>query len=359
MNIYWFWLANLPGIGPVTSNKLLKYFSSPKEIYDAKEQELRQILKPAQINTIMNQRDLEKMEREWNRLREKKIYFIHRESAEYPERFRTLADAPVGFYLKGKMPIESKRSIAIVGARNASAYGMEMALYFSKSLAGAGINIISGLAYGIDKQAHIGALESGGYTMGVLGCGINICYPREHYSLFEKMQDKGGVLSEFSLDENPKACNFPMRNRLISALADGVLVVEAKEKSGSLITVEFALEQGIDVFAVPGRLGEANSVGCNRLIQEGAKLVMEPDDILEEYGITDSFVHNELKNAENNLALKEKMVYSVLSLEAKFVDEIIESTKLCVQETLSALFSLELKGYVKQVVKNYYIKSVK
>lgn len=149
-----------------------------------------------------------------------------------------------------------------------------------------------------------------------------------------------------------------MRNRLISALSDGVLVVEAREKSGSLITVEFALEQGKDVFAVPGRLRDTNSAGCNRLIQEGAKLVMEPEDVLEEYGISDSFTHNELKNVENNLALKEKMVYSVLSLEAKFVDEIVESTSLSVQETLSALFALELKGYVKQVVKNYYIKSV-
>lgn len=358
MNIYWLWLAKLPGIGPITANKLIEYFSTPKDIYDAKEQELTKILKPAQIKSVMMERNLDKIEKEWNRLVEKKIRFIHRGSIEYPKRFKALVDAPVGFYLKGSMPVESKRSIAIVGARNASAYGMEMALYFSKSLAKAGVNIISGLAYGIDKQAHLGALESGGYTMGVLGCGINICYPREHYTLFEKMQSAGGVLSEFPLDENPKAGNFPMRNRLISALSDGVLVVEAREKSGSLITVEFALEQGKDVFAVPGRLRDTNSAGCNRLIQEGAKLVMEPEDVLEEYGISDSFTHNELKNVENNLALKEKMVYSVLSLEAKFVDEIVESTSLSVQETLSALFALELKGYVKQVVKNYYIKSV-
>lgn len=358
MNIYWYWMANLSGIGPVTANKLLLYFSSPKGVYDAKEQELKEILTPAQINSLVRSKNLNKLQKEFDYLAEKGIRFIHRDSKEYPKRFRVLLDAPVGFYLKGKMPLESAVNIAVVGARNASAYGIEMALYFSRGLAKAGVNIISGLAYGIDKQAHLGAIGAGGYTMGVLGCGINICYPKENYHLFEKMQRSGGILSEFPLNENPKANHFPMRNRLISGLSDGVLVIEAKEKSGSLITVDFALEQGKEVFVVPGRLKEVNSVGCNRLIQEGARLVIEPKDILDEYGILDIYINNETKNTENNLAQKEKMVYSVLGLEAKFIDEIIENTRLTVQETLSALFSLEIKGYVKQVVKNYYIKSI-
>ncbi|MBQ4522749.1 MAG: DNA-processing protein DprA [Lachnospiraceae bacterium] len=358
MSIYWYWLANLSGIGPVTTNKLLQYFSTPKEVYEAKEQELKKILSPLQINTLVKNKNLDKLQKEWSDLKDKGIRFIHRDSKEYPERFRVLLNAPVGFYLKGKMPLESRMNIAVVGARNASAYGIEMALYFARGLAKAGVNIISGLAYGIDKQAHLGAIEVGGYTMGILGCGINICYPKENYALFEKMQYAGGILSEFPLNENPKANHFPMRNRLISGLSDGVLVVEAKEKSGSLITVDFALEQGKEVFVIPGRLKEANSVGCNRLIQEGAMLVMEPEDILSEYGISNFFINNEAKNTENNLAQKEKMVYSVLGLEAKFIDEIIENTRLTVQETLSALFSLEIKGYVKQVVKNYYIKSM-
>ena len=193
MSIYWYWLANLPGIGAVTVDKLLQCFSSPKQIYEAKEQELKKILNPAQVTTLLERKDLDKIQKEWLGLEEKGIRFIHRDSEEYPERFRVFPDAPVGFYLKGKMPLERTVSIAIVGARNASAYGMEMALYFAKGLAKAGVNIISGLAYGIDKQAHIGALEVGGYTMGVLGCGINICYPKENYALFERMQHSGGI----------------------------------------------------------------------------------------------------------------------------------------------------------------------
>lgn len=358
MSIYWYWMANLPGIGPAAADKLLSCFSSPEEVYHAKEQDLRKIIGAKQTESVLVHKNLDKMQREWESLKEKGIRFIHRGKKEYPMRLRQLPDAPVGFYLKGTLPEESAVNIAIVGARNATAYGMEMALSFSKALAVEGINIISGLAYGIDKYAHIGALEVGGYTMGILGCGINICYPKENYSLYEKMKYRGGILSEFPLNESPFAYNFPRRNRLISACSDGVLVVEAKEKSGSLITVEFALEQGKDVFAIPGRLKEANSIGCNRLIQEGAKLVMEPKDILEEYGITSSFSKILTKNKEDKLEQKEKIVYSVLSLEAKFIDEIIEKTRLNVQDTLSALFSLELKGYVKQVVKNYYIKSM-
>ena len=141
----------------------------------------------------MENKDLEKWQKEWMGLSKKGIRFIHRESEEYPERFRVLLDSPVGFYLKGQMPLQSQRNIAIVGARNASTYGIEIAQYFSRGLAKAGMNIISGLAYGIDKQAHIGAMEVGGYTLGILGCGINICYPKENYTLFDKMQHFGGM----------------------------------------------------------------------------------------------------------------------------------------------------------------------
>ena len=195
---------------------------------------------------------------------------------------------PDGIYVRGRLPAEGKPSAAIVGARACSAYGRAQARNYARALSAAGVQIISGLASGIDAAAHEGALEGGTETFAVLGCGVNICYPKENYPLMRKiLNNKGGVLSEFLPGDPPLAWHFPKRNRIISALADLVLVVEAREKSGSLITADYALEQGKSVYALPGRVTDPLSRGCNLLIAQGAGVAVDPESLLEELGIAE------------------------------------------------------------------------
>ena len=206
------------------------------------------------------------------------IVYYDKGTKEYPERMMPFSDMPEGIYVKGRLPRDDRPSAAIVGGRVCSAYGREQARRFAREMAASGVQIISGLASGIDAAAHEGALEGGGTTFAVLGCGVNICYPRENYPLMRKiLGQKGGVLSEFPPGERPLAWHFPQRNRLISALADLVLVVEARKKSGSLITADFALEQGKSVYALPGRVNDSLSEGSNRLIAQGAGIAVEPN----------------------------------------------------------------------------------
>lgn len=201
--------------------------------------------------------------------------------AAYPSALMQIRNAPKKLYVRGELPSEHLPAVAIIGARGCSCYGREMAAWFAKELALAGVQIISGMARGVDGTAQMAALQAGGKSFGVLGCGTDVCYPKENYRLYEQLLEKGGVLSEHPLGTPPIAGHFPGRNRIISALSDCVLVIEAKEKSGSLITVDFALEQGKDVYALPGRLTDALSGGCNRLLCQGAGLAAKPDFILE------------------------------------------------------------------------------
>lgn len=210
------------------------------------------------------------------------IHFIGRNSKEYPARFAHLSKMPDGLYVIGKMPENDVPSVAIIGARMCSAYGRNTAFAFGKKLAESGISVISGMALGIDGAAQEGALAGGGSTFAVLGCGVDVCYPRSNLGLYDQIPRCGGILSEFPPGTKPYSYNFPQRNRLISALADVVVVVEAREKSGSFITVDYALEQGKSVFAVPGRVGDVLSEGCNRLIAEGAGIAWSVDVLLEE-----------------------------------------------------------------------------
>ena len=198
------------------------------------------------------------------------VVYYHKRDKAYPERMRPYPDMPAGIYTKGRLPFEGVPSAAIVGARACSVYGRVQARRYARELAAAGVQIISGLATGVDAAAHEGALEGGGVTFAVLGCGVDICYPKENYPLMRRMLEHGGgILSEFEPGEEPAAWHFPQRNRIISALADLVLVVEARKRSGSLITADYALEQGKSVYALPGRVNDPLSEGCNRLIAQG------------------------------------------------------------------------------------------
>ena len=258
-------------------------------------------------------------------------------------------------------PIEKHKTIAIIGARNCTRYGREMARFFGRELAGCGVGIISGLARGIDGMAHQGALEADGYTVGILGCGIDQIYPPENANLFQKVQQQGAIISESNIGIRPSPGLFPERNRLIAGLADGILVVEAMQKSGTFITVDQGLDQGKEIFALPGRLTDVKSAGCNRLLKLGAHVVTEVADILEILRIAGSSTMKKPNWEKSNeeidklsLAPIEKIVYSCLRIEPKCLDEIIEEVRIAPQQVCMTLNKLVLKGVIEETTKNYY-----
>ncbi|HEY9574263.1 MAG TPA: DNA-processing protein DprA [Lachnospiraceae bacterium] len=275
---------------------------------------------------------------------------------EYPQKLQTIEKPPASIFVMGKLPSVYQPSVAIVGARSCSPYGKMVAKDFAKSLARAGVQIISGMARGIDGAAHEGALEGGGKTFAVLGCGVDVCYPKEHYSLYRRILNSGGVLSEFPCKMPPLAKNFPRRNRIISGLADLLLVVEAKEKSGSLITVDFALEQGKIVYAVPGRLYDSLSKGCHQLIMQGAGIAYDVDIILEELGIRGGDRPEKRKKKNLGLAKELELVYSCLDFESKNIEVISMETSYGLSKLTGYLLELQLLDLVEEVTKNHYIK---
>lgn len=220
---------------------------------------------------------------EYERMVEQGIHLVVQGEEDYPKRLAEIPDKPYALYYAGTLPPKETRAVALIGARECSEYGRYMAGQFGTALARAGVQVISGMARGIDSIGQRRALAEDGYSMGVLGCGVDICYPKENRELYEALLAKGGVCSEYPPGVEPRAIQFPPRNRIISGLADAVLVIEAREKSGTLITVDMALEQGREVYAVPGRATDPLSGGCNRLIRQGAGLVSTPGELLEEF----------------------------------------------------------------------------
>lgn len=246
------------------------------------------------------------MEEEYYRLAEKGIRFITHLDPDYPSRLLSMYDFPAALYVKGDLPKEDEPAAAIIGARECSAYGRQTAEHMAKELAEAGVTIISGLARGIDGAGHKGALDGGGKTFAVLGCGVNICYPRSNYSLYTQIGEQGGLISEYPPDTPPLARNFPMRNRIISGLSDAVLVIEARKKSGSLITAQTGLDQGKDIYAVPGRITDSLSEGCNQLIASGAFVLLSAENLLENMGISYKKKDRAGGKIEKGLAKREK-----------------------------------------------------
>lgn len=279
---YWYWMSNLKGIGLRTRGKLLEGWGHPSVLYDIPGDQLEDFLDPKQMEIWNSSKDYTKLENGLKQLREEGVRFLHLESEDYPERLRDLYDPPTGLYLKGELPDPAQPAVAIVGSRKSTPYGRKMADYFAGRLAGQGIAIISGMAAGIDSAAHRSTLAHGGYTLGILGGGIDTMYPKDNWDLYLDMYKKGGIMSEYNLGVLNHAALFPMRNRLISGIADAVLVVEAAFKSGSLITADQGMEQGKDIYALPGRVTDAMSQGCNHLIAQGAFLAESPEKMIEE-----------------------------------------------------------------------------
>ena len=279
------------------------------------------------------------------------------QDADYPVRLRNIFEPPCLLYVKGQLPSQERPSVAVIGARMCSPYGRMQAFRYAKALSVAGVQIISGMALGIDSEGHKGALEGKMPTFAVLGSGVDVCYPKSNRKLYERiLWENGGIISECPLGSGPVSWHFPARNRIISALSDAVLVVEAKENSGSLITAGFALEQGKMVYAIPGAVTDELSRGCHKLIYDGAGIAYCPEIMLEELGIS---MEKVTQNGEkNNLGLARdlNMVYSCLDLRPKNLDHIIRKTGFSPGKTAGILGQLILMGLVKETGRQYYIR---
>lgn len=272
--------------------------------------------------------------------------------SRFPERLREIPESPGCIYLKGRLPDPVEMTVGIIGARDGTEYGKMVARTLAKELSEYGISIISGMAYGIDTAAHEGALLGGGKTYAVLGCGVDICYPAINRKLYSKIQEEGGIISEYPEGSPPLPHHFVARNRLIAGLSDILIVVEAKERSGTFITVDRALEQGKQVFVVPGRITDPLSRGCNRLLMEGASLCLSKEDILSCFSI-EAGKDNEKKP---NLKGEEKRIYNALDLEGKHIDALYKELEIPLQSLYSVLVKLEIEGYCESFSSSYYRK---
>lgn len=276
-------LMHVDGIGAVTARKIVAHYGSARRIWELEDKD---ILQDRWLNSRQKKHLTELRRRfdivpEWQRLKEKGIKAVSCGERAYPGRLMEIPDKPFLLYYKGGLPEDTRPCVAIIGARMCSEYGKSAAVEFAAGLAGRGIQVVSGLADGIDGTAQRSALEHGGMSYGVLGCGVDICYPRSNRKLYQDLMAHGGIISEFLPGTKPEPGHFPMRNRIISGLSDLILVIEAKERSGTRITVNMALEQGREVYAAPGRITDELSRGCHQMIRDGAGLALDVDEIAE------------------------------------------------------------------------------
>lgn len=281
---YWIWFASINGLGPVKKKRLLDEFSTVERIFWAKENELLKVdgIDKKLVQKIAESKDKALLNKYEDYIIKNNIKLINIIDKEYPESLKEIYAPPITLFAKGNINLLSKTSIGIVGCREPSLYGRNIARKFSMELSKNNIVVVSGLARGIDTEGHIGAIMNSGETIAVLGCGIDIVYPKENTNIYLEIARRGLIISEYIVGTKPDACNFPQRNRIISGISSGVLVVEAKQRSGTMITTDFALEQGKELYVVPGNITSETSAGTNNLIKEGAKLVTNVNDILED-----------------------------------------------------------------------------
>jgi DNA processing protein len=352
---YWIALNFLPDIGPVLARRLLSAFGSPDTIFTMSIREIadQEIVGANRAKRIAEFHDWQKVEREIESAHKQGIRIITLHDDEYPESLRNIHDAPPVLYIKGEIHSNDRYAVAMVGSRVPTEYGLRAAGKISSQLASLGLTVVSGMARGIDAASHRGALLTGGRTIAVLGSGVDVPYPRENRKLMDSIMDSGAVLSEFPLGTPPNRENFPRRNRIISALSFGVVVIEATVDSGSLITVRYALEQGREVFALPGNITSRNSRGTNNLIKNGAKLIESAEEIIEELRpqirgiLREQGVSSE--RALPSMTDEEKTVYGFLDSEPRHIDMITRQFDISSGKALSILLNLELKGVVRQI----------
>ena len=357
---YAYWLHNVPGIGNAKIRQMYETVGCAEEIFHLSLPQLKKLqgITEEDVKEIHRSQKKWDVDKEWFRLMEQGIGFVSQEQETFPEKIRHIHNSPYALYYVGKLPDENRKTIAIVGARVRSAYGSQVAAELGKTLAQNGIQVISGLARGIDRDAHQGALEGNGDTYAVLGCGVNICYPSENRYLYNKMIETGGVISEYPPGTQPASGRFPARNRIIAGLSNCVVVVEAKEKSGSLITADFAMEQGRDVYAVPGRITDPLSQGCNRLIKQGAGTIISMEDFLSDLEVLSEINYTQMDFRKNLLEKDESLVYSLTDFRPIGVSYLVEKTGISISRLLEILEKLESLGLIKETFTNYYIRTL-
>ena len=355
---YVYWLSCLRGIGRVKRNRLLKLMGSEEEIFNAAGEMLFKAegITGNDVYNIMQGRDKAKVLEDYGIMESKGIKFTYKGHYTYPGRLEGIYNAPYSLFYKGSLPDNNKKCVAVVGARNVSYQGSVIASKMGRQLAENGIQVASGLARGVDICAQRGTLQiAGGRTFAVMGCGVDICYPKQNIEEYMLIQRSGGIISEYPPGMPPVAGNFPMRNRIISGLSDGILVIEAGEKSGSLITAEAGIEQGKDIFVVPGEIGNKLYYGSNELIKNGAALVTNVRDIMDALGMFyDCSTEGRKKKIDVVLERTEKIVYASLSLEPAHISEIALKTGLGIQHTMEILTGLELKHVAVMAGNNYF-----
>lgn len=358
--MYRYWFANIPRLAERKKSFLSDTFANAEEIYHAPEQRLRNAegLTDEDVDAIIDSRRMWNPEREWERLQEKGIGFVTLEDCTYPEKLRNIVAPPYALYYIGKLPQKGRKSVAIVGARGRSAYGSQVARSLAKRLAQVEVDVISGMALGIDTDGHMGAIDGGGQTYAVLGCGVDICYPRRNQFLYDQIPEHGGLISTYPIGMKPIPALFPQRNRIISGLSDYVVVMEARMKSGSLITADYAMEQAREVYALPGRITDELSQGCNHLIQQGAGVFAGVEDFLKEMQLAGASADGQMDFRKNLLEKDETLVYSLFDFHPLGLGSMVEKSPYTLLELLNILERLEQKGFVKETIPNFYVKTI-
>lgn len=351
---YWAAFANVRHIGPARIARLHSRFQKLSEAWSAPLESLRLVLEPRSLSELASARRSVEPERQLEALRQRGIRILHAEHPEYPRLLAEASGRPTVLYIRGHLTPEDGLSVGIVGTRRSTLYGRSVTERISQELAVAGVTVVSGLARGIDAVAHHVALETGGRTVAVLGSGVDVIYPSEHRRLVERILESGAVISEQPPGAKPDAPNFPARNRIISGMSLGVVVIEAPARSGALITANFAADQGREVFVVPGNVGNATSAGTNQLLRDGARIVCDGADILADLGIGGS------APAQLTLQLPttplEDRVLRCLGSEPLHIDELAESASIPGREVAEALLLMELKGMVRNCGAQYYVR---
>ena len=356
---YWLWLTYIPMMWCEKAKKCLDVFGTPRELFEAKEELLEKtgIFSEEDIYNIVSSKNNINIEEKWNQMDKKGIKFVTIDDDGYIDKLRIYEDKPLWLFYKGELPKDNDKLVGMVGARNCSQYGKTMAENIACKLPLYSIGVVSGLARGIDVAAHRGTIMGRGKTYAVLGCGEDICYPRENINTYMEVIANGAVISEYPPGCQPMPWQFPYRNRIISMLSDAVAVLEAKRKSGSLITTDYALKYGKEIFALPGRVTDTLSEGCNDLIKSCASILTEAEDMLFATGVY--FDDKDIQKNKNKKIILEKeneVVYSCLDLLPQSIEEIIDKTGMNSSEVYEDLMNLEMDGLVIEPVRNHYAR---
>lgn len=360
---YWLAINKIENVGPVTIKKLWEHYGSIEHAWGARAEDIFQIegINKNAANAFIQNRDKIDLDQELEFIQKNDIKVLTLEDDNYPAALKNIYAPPPVIYIKGNLLKSDEKAISIVGTRKASHYGKEIARKLAYELAALGITIVSGMATGIDAAAHNGALEAGGRTLAVFGCGVDVIYPSINKQLAEKIETSGALVSEFPMGADPDKGSFPRRNRVIAGLSMGTIVIEGHYTSGAMITAKYALDQGREVFAVPGNVELDQSKGPHWLIKNGAKLVESVDDVLEEFNMTRPGTRPEAIGTRqrdySDLSDDEKKIVEALSLDPKHIDRISIDTSLAIPQVSSLLMMLEVKKVVRQLPGKMFILS--